>query len=119
MCLLEQIERHHLNHVNHLVVISDLLYLVEIIQKCMLSLINMKDVLVGLEQGSKQKLGRDYTFERNTLVLLPRQTQHIKGLERRDFGQAIVETVSGSHQLEGLLEAELARDLKLMLVYTC
>lgn len=90
MRLFEQITCHHLNDIEHLVVLANLLQLVQVVQKSVLCLVDPEHVGVGAEERVDELLWRDDSFDsalRHTcLDIISSQTQNIKLLKRRDFG---------------------------------
>ena len=62
MCLLEQVTRHHLHNIEHLVVLVYLLQLVQVVQQGVLSLVDAENVSVGAEERVDKLLRWDDAF---------------------------------------------------------
>ena len=62
MGLSKKVHGDDLDHVDHLVVGTDLFELVQIVEQCVLCLVNLKHVCIGHEQGPDKALRWDDSF---------------------------------------------------------
>ena len=83
MCLLKKIKSDNLHHVNHSIVTTDLLQLVQIVQDRMLRMVNLKHLRVCHKQGPHQILGWYHALIAWSLLqhIVTSEAKHIKRLK--------------------------------------